>query len=111
MENWKINPDNGTLEKVEGISATTKKKIISSAPEVQEVPNERILNFKEHSDLSIVQIVDNDTRTVLGYIAGYALDMEFNMKELNSVEQIEKFLDGMKKAFRQIILEKTLNKE
>ncbi len=78
----------------------------SNKPNV--IVNEREVKFREKSDLSIVQIADYDTNRIMGYIAGYGLDINFNMEELNSMDRVEQFLDGLKKAFRSIILEKAL---
>lgn len=71
--------------------------------------NEDIVQFRERSDLTIFQIMDEQTGAVLGYISGYALDINFNMGELRSTERVEQFLDGIKKMFREAILEKAFS--
>lgn len=65
-----------------------------------------ILQFREGADLTMLQIVDKDTKSILGYISGYALDINFNMGELNSMQRIEAFLEGIKTAFRKVIYDK-----
>ena len=71
--------------------------------------SEGVVQFRERSDLTIFQIVDEQTGTPLGYISGYALDINFNMKELRSTERVEQFLGGLQKMFREIILEKAFS--
>ncbi len=121
--NWKFNPTTGTMEPVAPSLDIHQKKGAPTVPVIsgghslmQDVPvnkpvvsvNEREIKFREKSDLTVVQITDYDTNRVMGYIAGYGLDINFNMDELNSVDKVEQFLDGLKKAFRCIILEKAL---
>ena len=63
--------------------------------------NEGVVKFRERSDLTILEFIDQDTNNVMGYIAGYALDINFNMEMLNCVEKIESFLEALKSAFRK----------
>lgn len=133
-EDWKFNPITGTMEPVNPLAHSLGKKVDTgdvqqtkapaSVPVIKsgrslmnDVPtdkpnvpvrNEREITFREMSDLSVVQITDYDTNRVMGYIAGYALDINFNMEELNSMDRVEQFLEGLKKAFRSVILEKAL---
>jgi len=132
---WKFNPITGTMEPVNALAHGLEKKVTASddvkkvnGPAtvpviksgrsiIKDVPsnkpnvvvNEREVKFREKSDLSVVQITDYDTNRVMGYIAGYGLDINFNMEELNSMDRVEQFLEGLKKAFRTIILEKALS--
>lgn len=71
--------------------------------------NEGVVQFREQSDLTVFQIIDSQTGTILGYISGYALDINFNMQELRSTDRVEQFLDGIKKMFREAILEKAFS--
>ncbi len=132
---WRFNAITGTMEPINPVANSreankandeiqvTKGK--ASIPVVQngkslidQVPNqktnietnERTVHFKERSDLTIVQITDYDTNKVMGYISGYGLDINFNMEELTSMERVEQFLEGLKKAFRSVILNKALGK-
>lgn len=122
--NWKFNPMTGTMEPVATSFDVNHKKMAPTVPVIsgghslmQDVPvnkpavsiNEKEIKFREKSDLTVVQITDYDTNRVMGYIAGYGLDINFNMDELNSVDKVEQFLDGLKKVFRSIILEKALS--
>jgi len=67
------------------------------------------VTFRERSDLTIFQIVDEQTNTPLGYISGYALDIRFNLSEIKSTERIEQFLEGVKKMFREIMLKQAFS--
>lgn len=132
-KDWKFNPITGTMEPVNPLAHSLGRKVENgdvqqikgptSVPVIKsgrslmkEVPtdkpnvlvNEREVRFREKSDLSVVQITDYDTNRVMGYIAGYGLDINFNMEELNSMDRVEQFLEGLKKAFRSVILEKAL---
>ncbi len=131
---WRFNPITGTMEPVGGVFhdseqgkanddvkcaqvASTVPVIKNGRPLTKDIsvskPNaatrENEVSFREKSDLSVLQITDYDTHKVMGYIAGYGLDINFNMEELNSVDRVEQFLEGLKKAFRSIILEKALS--
>ena len=75
------------------------------------VVNENIVQFRERSDLTIMQIIDEENREVMGYISGYALDIKFNLDELNSVEKIEQFINGLGNVFRKIIIDSALGNE
>ena len=110
---WKFNPITGTVEPVNAVAHGLEKKV-SASDDVQRVNgpatipvikggksiindvhtikpnvtvNEREIRFREKSDLSVVQITDYDTNRVMGYIAGYGLDINFNMEELNSMDR------------------------
>lgn len=75
------------------------------------VSNESIVQFREGSDHTIVQITDERTRKVMMIIAGYGLEIKFNMAELRSTEKIEQLLGGLTSMFRKMILEQALNKQ
>lgn len=116
--NFVFNPKTGTMELTNNGVATkvpeqpapsTERgersiKMMDKVPEMNlNVPseNEGVVKFRERSDLTILQFIDQDTNNVMGYIAGYALDINFNMEMLNSVEKIESFLEALKSAFRK----------
>lgn len=133
QKDWKFNPITGTMELVNPLAHGLEKKSSdhvvqkgvgpASVPVIKDgkslmgsVPvdkpniavNEREVVFREKSDLSIVQIADYDTNRVMGYIAGYGLDIKFNLEELRSMDRVEQFLEGLKRAFRTLILERAL---
>lgn len=67
-----------------------------------------ILMFRSQADYTICQIIEERTGKTMAYIGGYALDIKFNMKELNTVERVEQCLDGIKKLFRSMIVEQAI---
>lgn len=67
-----------------------------------------ILMFREREDYNICQISDEKTGKVLAYIGGYALQFNFNMAELNTMERIEQCLQGLVKLFRHQIMNQNL---
>lgn len=68
-----------------------------------------VMMFRELQDYDICQITDEKTGKVLAYIGGYALQINFNMTELNTMERIDQCLQGMVKLFRHKIMNQPLN--
>lgn len=69
---------------------------------------EGILLFRSDVDYTICQVVDERTGRAFAYIGGYALNIKFNMEELNSVAKVEQCLEGIKKLFRSFIVEQAI---
>ena len=74
----------------------------------EELGLEGILLFRQQTDYTICQIVDERTGKSTAYIGGYALNIKFNMEELNTVAKVEQCLDGIKKLFRSFIVEQAI---
>lgn len=70
-----------------------------------------VVMFRERQDYSIYQITDDKTGKILAYIGGYALQINFNMDELKTMERIEQCLEGLKKLFRHQIMHQPLNNQ
>lgn len=70
--------------------------------------NTGVMMFRELQDYDICQITDEKTGKVLAYIGGYALQINFNMAELKTMERIEQCLQGIVKLFRHKIMTQTL---
>lgn len=68
-----------------------------------------VMMFRELQDYNICQITDEKTGKVLAYIGGYALQINFNMTELNTMERIDQCLQGIVKLFRHKIMNQALN--
>lgn len=73
--------------------------------------NTGIMMFREREDYDICQITDERTGKPLAYIGGYALQFNFNMTELRTMEKIEACLQGLTKLFRQKIMTQKLGSE
>lgn len=69
---------------------------------------EGILLFRQQTDYTICQITDEHSGKVMAYIAGYALNIKFNMEQLNSVIKVEQCLEGIKKLFRTFIVQQAI---
>lgn len=67
-----------------------------------------VMMFREREDYDVCQIVDEKTGKALAYIGGYALQFNFNMSELNTMERIEQCLQGLVKLFRHKIMSQNL---
>lgn len=68
-----------------------------------------VMMFREREDYDICQIVDEKTGKILAFIGGYALQINFNMSELRTMEKIEECLQGLTKLFRHKIMTQTLD--
>ncbi len=68
-----------------------------------------VMMFRELQDYDICQITDEKTGKVLAYIGGYALQINFNMAELNTIERIDQCLQGIVKLFRHKIMNQAIN--
>lgn len=68
-----------------------------------------IVMFRENEDYDLYQIADERTGKVFAYIGGYALQIKFNMAELNTMESIEQCLQGLMKLFRHKIMNQPLS--
>lgn len=72
--------------------------------------NENIVQFREASDMTIFQITEEHSGRVMMVIAGYGLQIKFNMAELRTTEHIEQLLGGLSDLFRKMIVEQALKK-
>ena len=74
----------------------------------KELGLEGILLFRQQTDYTICQITDERSGRAMAYIGGYALNIKFNMEELNTVERVEQCLEGIKKLFRSFIVKQAI---
>lgn len=70
--------------------------------------NTGVMMFRERDDYDLCQITDERTGKVLAYIGGYALQFNFNMVELNTLEKIDQCMQGIVKLFRHKIMTQNL---
>lgn len=81
-------------------------------PNVEADENEPEVVFKLKSDFKTFYIEDMAIHKWLCYIAGYGLDIRFNVKEFrghNATKKIEACLSGITSLFRKIIYEQALD--
>lgn len=69
---------------------------------------EEVVQFNMISDRTVFQVINPHNNEVMIEIAGYDLDIDFNMEHLRSVEDIEAACAGISKLFREIIVERLL---
>ena len=115
-----FNNMSGTLEPEEQAFPTNDDKIVTSQPQENNVAeikrnnhvetDENVIQFRESSDYTVFQVVNEENRKPMMIIAGYALEIKFNMAELRSTEKIEQSLGGLTSMFRKMILEQALGK-
>lgn len=120
-----FDKESGTLKPQKEALTKTKAILASEGKQVDEVdmknidlstvkPNadtgEDIVQFRESSDLTIFQILEERSRKPMMVIAGYGLEIKFNMSELRTTERIEQLLDGLSDMFRKMIVEQALSK-
>ena len=74
-------------------------------PEVKEPT----ITFRSETDRVVRQIVNAKINEPLIEISGYGLAINFNMKYLKSIEDIDAACEGVSKLFREIILSQLLD--
>lgn len=75
--------------------------------EEKEISEECQVSFREIDDLTSFTVKTEDGK-VLFYISGYGLTVNFNRDMLNSVEDVEAMLDGIKDLFRKMVMKSLL---
>lgn len=123
MGNFRFNPSTGTFDNVSDEHDVLQERkpekndtvsigdVIDKRTSSVSNVDEPCVAFREKSDYTVMQIMDKDTGNVLAYIGGYALDFSFNLDKLNSTARVEQCLEGIKKLFRQVIMDKILNND
>lgn len=71
--------------------------------------DEPIIQFRQNTDYTIFQVVEERTKKPMMMIGGYGLEIKFNISELRSTERIEQLLGGLNTMFRKLILEQALS--
>ncbi len=118
-ESHQINEKSATtasrqqVVKMQRVDAPTSVQLVDNKglPEAYlDTVSTGVMMFRELEDYDICQISDEKTGKVLAYIGGYALQINFNMSELRTMERIEQCLQGIVKLFRHKIMTQTLDK-
>lgn len=73
----------------------------------KEISEERQVSFREIDDLTSFTVKTEDGKALF-YISGYGLTINFNRDMLNSVEDVEAMLDGIKDLFRKMVMKSLL---
>ena len=69
---------------------------------------EATVTFKTITERGIYEVRSEKVDQPIFEISGYGLKVNFNMQYLNSLEDIENCLEGIKELFRDIILEQLI---
>lgn len=93
---------------VDAHKAEASIDLTSKKPNVE--LNEAIVQFRENSDYTKVQITDERTGKGMMLIAGWGLEIKFNMAELRSTQRIEELLEALKNLFRELIIQQAVSK-
>lgn len=112
VKNGAVNARQNQIVQMQRVDTPTPIQLINDngIPEAYlDSVNTGIMMFRELQDYDICQITDEKTGKVLAYIGGYALQINFNMAELKTMERIEQCLQGIVKLFRHKIMTQTLN--
>ena len=72
--------------------------------------DEPIIQFRQNTDYTIFQVIEERTKNPMMVIGGYGLEIKFNISELRTTERIEQLLGGLNTMFRKLILEQALSK-
>lgn len=73
--------------------------------------NEPEVVFSALSDKRIFGVRSEETQEMIFEISGYDLQIKFNRDRLQTLEDIEGTLEGIKDMFRQLIMADLLNKD
>lgn len=107
-----INTQQNQIVKMQRVDTPTPIQLINEngIPEAYlDSVTTGVMMFRELQDYDICQITDEKTGKVLAYIGGYALKINFNMAELNTIERIDQCLQGIVKLFRHKIMNQAIN--
>ena len=107
-----INTQQNQIVKMQRVDSPTPIQLINEngIPEAYlDSVTTGVMMFRELQDYDICQITDEKTGKVLAYIGGYALQINFNMAELNTIERIDQCLQGIVKLFRHKIMNQAIN--
>ena len=72
------------------------------------VSNEPEVVFNLESDRRFLAVKTEDGSQTMMEISGYDLDVRFNHDVINTVQDVESLLDGLKEMFRKLIMEDVL---
>ena len=85
--------------------------IIKDGAVQEAVPSipEQMVSFRMLSDRSIMEVRSEKANVTVAEISGYDLQIKYNMQYINSVEDIENLLEGMKMLFRKMLISQIMD--
>jgi hypothetical protein len=75
---------------------------------IPELEGEPKVEFRSISDRSVYNVVNDRIGQTLVEISGYDLQFNFNLRYINSLEDVEAAVGGLSEMFRQVIMDKLL---
>lgn len=82
--------------------------MIKEEPQLPRTEDEPRVVFRSISDRDVLRIYREDTEQTLAEISGYDLAISFNLKFINSVQDVEAVLEGLSELFRDAIMKQML---
>lgn len=72
--------------------------------------NEPQVMFRQNSDYTVFQVTDERTGKPMMIIAGYGLEMKFNMAELRTTAKVDSLVEALGRLFREMIIQQAVEK-
>ena len=82
--------------------------MIKEEPQLPRTEDEPRVVFHSISDRDVLRIYREDTEQTLAEISGYDLAISFNLKFINSIQDVEAVLEGLSELFRDAIMKQML---
>lgn len=82
--------------------------MIKEEPQLPRTEDEPRVVFRSISDRDVLRIYREDTEQTLAEISGYDLAISFNLKFINSIQDVEAVLEGLSELFRDAIMKQML---
>lgn len=82
--------------------------MIKEEPQLPRTEDEPRVVFRSISDRDVLRIYREDTEQTLAEISGYDLAISFNLKFINSIQDVEAVLEGLSELFRDAIMKQIL---
>lgn len=82
--------------------------MIKEEPQLPRTEDEPRVVFRSISDRDVLRVYREDTEQTLAEISGYDLAISFNLKFINSVQDVEAVLEGLSELFRDAIMKQML---
>lgn len=81
---------------------------MKEAETITPMENEPKVVFRAMSDRDVLRIYNEETDQTLAEVSGYDLEINFNMQFINSIQDVEAALEGIKELFRQSLMKQML---
>lgn len=107
MGKFYLDKETGTMKPV---SEVQKMKDAKPAIIANDGNTADRVSFHATKDLKIIQFVDERSNEIMGFMSGYALDVQFNPANIRTMEALDNLVESIGQMFKRMILENTLKK-